>query len=75
MSIQLNFYLKIYLDSQEMGYAVWIFKIYSCKFITLGKPNDPLQRQMQHLVVLQHILEHFVLKNMLLIPANDLYAQ
>lgn len=34
-----------------------------------------LQRQMQNLVVLQYILEHFVLKNMLLIPANDLYAQ
>lgn len=28
----------------------------------------PIQRQMQNLVVLQYILEYFVLKNMLLIP-------
>ena len=40
MSIQLNFYLKIYLDSQVMAYAVWIFNIYSCKLITLVSYKD-----------------------------------
>lgn len=60
-----------------MWYAMHISNIYSCKLIKSGKLVDHLQRQMQNLGILRHILEHFVLKNifMLLIPANDLYAR
>lgn len=60
-----------------MWYTMHISNIYSCKLIKSGKLVDHLQRQMQNLGILRHILEHFVLKNifMLLIPANDLYAR